>query len=94
MDDGVDAGVLSDSVTGHTVVETMYVSVVTCGPAGQLVTVGAHEVTVYSVVVQMVDVVYWVLEDDSGHGVVVVVASVDETVVPLGEEETDVVVVT
>jgi hypothetical protein len=37
---------VSDSVTGQTVVERTTVSVVTWGPAGQLVTVGAHDVTV------------------------------------------------
>lgn len=48
----VVTGVLvSDSVTGQTVVDTAMVSVVTWGPAGQLVTVGWHEVTVYDVVV-------------------------------------------
>jgi hypothetical protein len=39
------------SVTGQTVVDTMMVSVVTWGPAGQSVTVGLHEVTVYTDVV-------------------------------------------
>ena len=38
-------------VTGHTVVVIGIVLVVTWGVPGQLVTVGAHEVTVYSVVV-------------------------------------------
>lgn len=38
-------------VTGHTVVVTGMVSVVTWGVPGQFVTVGPHEVTVYSVVV-------------------------------------------
>lgn len=42
----VVTGAVSDSVTGQTVVETTIVSVVRWGPAGQLVTVGAHEVTV------------------------------------------------
>lgn len=42
---------LEVDVTGHTVVVTGIVFVVTCGVPGQLVTVGAHEVTVYSVVV-------------------------------------------
>ena len=44
---GVGVGArVSVSVTGQTVVETMMVSVVRWGPSGQLVTVGAHEVTV------------------------------------------------
>lgn len=50
---GVGAGV-SDSLMGQIVVPITIVSVVTCGPAGQLVTVGAQEVTVRSVVVYKV----------------------------------------
>lgn len=38
-------------VTGQIVVPIEMVSVVTCGPAGQFVTVGAQEVTVYTLVV-------------------------------------------
>ena len=40
---------------GHQVVYLVIMSVVTC-PTGQLVTVGAHEVTVYTEVVIMVEV--------------------------------------
>lgn len=46
MEEVVVAWVVDVSVTGQTVVERTMVTVVRCGPAGQLVTVGAHEVTV------------------------------------------------
>jgi len=42
----VVVGATVSDVTGQTVVDTTMVSVVRWGPAGQLVTVGAHEVTV------------------------------------------------
>lgn len=45
------------STTGQTVVPMTTVSVVTWPKAGQLVTVGAHEVTVYTVVLYRVLVV-------------------------------------
>jgi hypothetical protein len=40
---------VSVAVTGHTVVYREMISVVTC-PTGQLVTVGAQDVTVYTLV--------------------------------------------
>lgn len=58
--DGADGVVVGDtgggvlvsvSVTGQTVVPIEIVSVVTCGSAGQFVTVGAQEVTVCTLVV-------------------------------------------
>ncbi len=55
-DDVVGTGV-SVSVTGQMVVYHGITSVVTCGPAGQLVTVGAHEVTVRVMVLDTVLVV-------------------------------------
>ena len=57
---GTDAVVGADvsvSVTGQMVVYQSTTSVVTCGPAGQLVTVGAHEVTVRVMVLDTVLVV-------------------------------------
>ena len=55
------------------------VSVVKCGLPGQLVTLGAHEITVRTVVVQMVEVVYWT--DEVMEGVVVVPVEVVHGVV-------------
>ena len=57
---GTDVVVGADfsvSVTGQMVVYHGTTSVVTCGPAGQLVTVGAHEVTVRVIVLDTVLVV-------------------------------------
>jgi len=60
-------GVVWSLVTGQTVVYNGIVTVVSWGPAGQLVTVGAHDVLVMTEVVYTVEVVYSVVdsEDDS-----------------------------
>jgi len=50
------------AVTGQTVVYRLMISVVTWPLAGQLVTVAAQEVMVYTLVVYTVEVVYSVLE--------------------------------
>jgi len=54
---GYLGGLVSEAVTGQTVVYSETMSVVTW-PTGQLVTVGAQEVTVYTEVAYTVEVVY------------------------------------
>jgi len=55
---GYLGGEVSVAVTGQTVVYKSTTTVVVWGPAGQLVTVGAHEVTVITLVSRTVEVVY------------------------------------
>jgi len=54
---GYKGGEVSVAVTGQTVVYKSITTVVVWGPAGQLVTVGAHEVTVITLVSRTVEVV-------------------------------------
>ena len=88
----VDALPVSPAVTGHTVVEMAIVCVIKrVESAGQLVTAGAHEVTVISDVVKIVEVLYDAMDSEATEDVTGLTSVEDEEITDtLYDESVDV----